>query len=53
MLGFTSRATRNDGEPGVVNSAPYEAGWLLEITLSDPSEMDGLLDAAGYRDQVG
>ncbi|MCT2089032.1 glycine cleavage system protein GcvH [Micrococcus terreus] len=42
-----------DGEPGAVNSAPYESGWLLEITLSDPSEMDGLLDAAGYRDQVG
>ncbi len=42
-----------DGEPGVVNSAPYEAGWLLEITLSDPSELDALLDAAGYREQVG
>ena len=42
-----------DGEPGSVNSAPYEAGWLLEITLSDPSEMDALLDAAGYREQVG
>lgn len=42
-----------DGEPGSVNSAPYEAGWLLEITLSDPSEMDSLLDAAGYREQVG
>lgn len=42
-----------DGEPGSVNSDPYAAGWLLEITLSDPSEMDSLLDAAGYREQVG
>ena len=42
-----------DGEPGSVYSAPYEAGWLLEITLSDPSELDALLDAAGYREQVG
>lgn len=42
-----------DGEPALVNSAPYEGGWLVEIKLSDPAEVDGLLDAAGYAAHVG
>jgi glycine cleavage system H protein len=31
-----------------VNADPYGAGWLCEIELSDPSQVDGLLDAAAY-----
>ncbi|KWW42828.1 Glycine cleavage system H protein [Micrococcus luteus] len=37
-----------DGEPGLVNSAPYEAGWLFEITLADEAQLEGLMDAEGY-----
>ena len=33
---------------GVVNEDPYGAGWMLTIQLSDPSELDRLLDAAQY-----
>ena len=36
-------------EPETVNEDPYGAGWLLRIRLSDPSEVDSLLDAAAYR----
>jgi glycine cleavage system H protein len=36
-------------EPETINEDPYEAGWLVRIRLSDPSEADDLLDAAGYR----
>jgi glycine cleavage system H protein len=36
-------------EPEVVNDDPYGDGWLIRIRLSDPSEADSLLDAAGYR----
>lgn len=35
--------------PETVNSDPYGEGWICEIELSDPAQLDGLLDAAGYR----
>ena len=37
-----------EDEPEVINSDPYGAGWMVEIKLSDPSQLDGLLDAAAY-----
>jgi glycine cleavage system H protein len=42
---------RNDGladSPELVNSDPYGAGWVVEIELSEPAQLDSLLDAAGY-----
>ncbi|MEJ3651431.1 glycine cleavage system protein GcvH [Actinomycetes bacterium KLBMP 9759] len=41
--------------PELINSGPYEAGWLVEITLADGSEdtVSGLLDAAAYQELVG
>jgi len=41
-----------DGEPGLVNSAPYEGGWLMEIAVSDDSELAGLMDDQGYASHV-
>jgi glycine cleavage system H protein len=35
--------------PETVNEDPYGEGWLIRIRMSDPSEADDLLDAAGYR----
>ena len=35
--------------PELVNSDPYGDGWILELTLGDPSELDALLDADAYR----
>jgi glycine cleavage system H protein len=35
--------------PELINEDPYGKGWLVRIELSDPSETDGLLDAAAYR----
>lgn len=34
--------------PETVNSEPYGAGWIFRIKASDESELDALLDAAGY-----
>jgi glycine cleavage system H protein len=42
----------NDG-PEQVNQDPYGAGWLMKIELSNPSELDGLMDAEAYRALVG
>ncbi len=36
------------GEPELVNAAPYAAGWMLEVELGDPTELEGLLDPAAY-----
>jgi glycine cleavage system H protein len=38
-----------DATPELVNSDPYAGGWLFEVVPSDPSEMDGLLDAVTYQ----
>ena len=34
--------------PELVNQEPYGEGWMFRIKLRDPSEVDGLLDAAAY-----
>jgi len=38
-----------EDEPELINSAPFGEGWMLRIRLTDPTEADKLLDAAGYR----
>ena len=35
-------------QPELVNQDPYGAGWMFELEITDPSEVDALLDAAGY-----
>jgi glycine cleavage system H protein len=35
--------------PERLNQEPYGSGWLVVIEPADPGELDGLLDAAGYR----
>lgn len=44
-------AARNDaldGQPEMINSDPYGAGWILDIEVSDQAQLDGLMDAAAY-----
>lgn len=36
-------------DPALVNSDPEGAGWFFKITLADPAELDGLMDAAAYQ----
>ncbi len=36
------------GEPELVNSDPFGAGWMIKLKVGDPSQLDGLLDAAAY-----
>jgi len=49
----TARNEALDAAPESVNTDPYGDGWMIEIQLDDPAELDGLLDAAGYAEQVG
>lgn len=39
--------------PETVNSEPYEAGWMIKIKLSNPAELDDLMDAAAYGALIG
>lgn len=41
-----------DGDPALVNSDPEGDGWFFKLTLSDPSELDGLMDEAAYKAYV-
>jgi glycine cleavage system H protein len=35
--------------PETVNEDPYGSGWLIRLRLSDPSEIDALLDVEAYK----
>lgn len=41
-----------DDEPALVNSAATGEGWFIQIKLSDPSELEGLMDEAAYAEFV-
>ena len=34
--------------PELVNSDPYKGGWMIRVQLSEPTQVDDLLDAAAY-----
>ena len=34
--------------PSTVNTDPYGAGWIVEVELSDPKQVDALMDATAY-----
>ena len=36
-------------QPEALNNDPYGAGWICEIEMSDPAQIEGLLDASGYQ----
>lgn len=42
-----------EDSPELVNTDPYGDGWLFRIQLSEPSELDGLLDAKAYTELTG
>ena len=38
--------------PEAINDDPYEGGWMVRVRMSDPSEVDGLLDADAYQESL-
>jgi glycine cleavage system H protein len=38
-----------EADPSLVNTSPEADGWFFRLTLADPSELDGLMDEAGYK----
>lgn len=44
---------RLENEPELVNESPYGDGWIIKMELSDPSEVEKLMDAGAYEALVG
>lgn len=44
---------RLENEPELVNESPYGDGWIIKMELSDPSEIEKLMDAGAYESMVG
>lgn len=38
--------------PEIINKEPYEAGWMIKIEISEPSEADEMMDAAAYEAHI-
>ena len=41
-----------EADPSLVNTDPYGEGWIFKLRLKDASQLDALLDAAGYRSLI-
>lgn len=41
------------GSEAFINESPYESGWMIRVRLKTPEEVASLLDAEGYRTQIG
>ena len=39
-------------DPAIINNDPEGAGWFFKLEVTNPSELDGLMDEAAYRDFV-
>jgi glycine cleavage system H protein len=42
-----------DSQPELVNQDPYGDGWMVKITLNNPSDLETLMDATAYKALVG
>ena len=40
-------------QPELVNEDPFNRGWILRVTMSEPGELDGLMSASEYESYIG
>lgn len=38
-----------EDEPELINNSPYDNGWMIEIKLSNPGELNNLMDVEAYK----
>jgi len=54
VSGNVIRVNRDlNDNPNVVNSDPYGAGWIIKIEMTDPNELNTLMDAKLYKEMIG
>ena len=39
--------------PEVINNDPYNEGWMIKIEITDPAQLDALMDADAYAEFIG
>ena len=39
--------------PELMNTSPYDEGWIVKMTLDDAGAVSGLMDAAAYKAEIG
>ena len=42
-----------EDDPALVNNDPYGEGWLIKVKVSNPADVDGLLDGEAYKNVIG
>ncbi len=53
VIEFNPEIDENEGDnPSIINSDPFEEGWIIKVEMSDPSELDDLLDAEAYTELI-
>lgn len=54
VLEFNSEISEDGGDnPGLINSDPYGAGWIVRVALTDAGEIDMLMGVGAYKELVG
>ncbi|MEP6647251.1 MAG: glycine cleavage system protein GcvH [Saprospiraceae bacterium] len=50
VLEFNNDLSESGGDdPALINNDPYGKGWIIKVALTDPSELDELMETAAYR----
>lgn len=53
VLEFNPELSESGGDnPSVINSDPYGNGWIIKIEITKPGELEDLMNAAAYAEQV-
>jgi glycine cleavage system H protein len=42
-----------DADPAAINRDAYGDGWMVRVKISDPAQLESLMDAAGYKKHIG
>lgn len=51
VLEFNEAISESGGDnPALINEDPYGEGWIIKVVPSDMNELDGLMDAAAYKE---
>ena len=54
ILEFNPELSEDEADnPQAINNAPYGDGWIIKIELSDPAQLEELMDSAAYEALVG
>ncbi len=53
VLEFNSELDESEGDnPTLVNTDPYGKGWIVKIEMTDPAQLEELMDASAYQELV-